>query len=188
MSLLGFLLHVATGAFSVLVCGYTAAHLARSDGRIPWRRIDRWRLAGALLLLALGVFQALRGQATLLQCNRDVARTDCRVLRSGLLGTQELVLPDNTLIGAEIDEQVGEDHEGWPTVSRRVALVTRQGRIALTHFDQGDAIAMQQQIATFLGDGRQQTLEAGADDRAFHWLAAPVWLALGLLVVCGRWD
>lgn len=183
-----WLLHLAVGAFSALVCGYCLLRLLDPNARIPLRQVHRWRAAGALPLLALGTFQALLGEATRLQCTREPSALRCELVRSSLRGHEAQALPANALIGAEVDERVEQDHEGNPTVLRRVALVTRQGRIALSRWDQGDALAMRDEIVAFLSDGRRRTLDAGVDDRAFHWLVAPMWIGCGMLVLLGRWD
>jgi hypothetical protein len=188
MSILWWLAYAALAAFSLLICGYTLLVLARTDGRIPWRQISPWRVFAALPLLALATWLLASAERTTLHCVRTQGTIRCEVLHNRLWLSERVPLAPGTLQGAEIDERSDVDHEGNISTHRRIALVTREGRKILTRWDQGDAVRMRDEIVAFLGDARQPVLDAAADNRPFHCLTAPIWLALAALVLIGRWD
>jgi hypothetical protein len=188
MSILWWLAHGALAAFAALICGYTVLALARADGRIRWQQISAWRLLAALPLLALAIWLLSNATRTALRCERAPDAIRCEVLHDRLWLSERAPLAPGTLQGAELDERSEIDHEGNVGTHRRVALVTREGRKVLTRWDQGDAVRMRDEIVAFLGDPRQTRLDATADNRPFHYLTAPIWLALAALVLVGRWD
>lgn len=188
MSILWWLAHGALAAFTALICGYTVLALARADGRIRWQQFSRWRLLAALPLLGLAIWLLADAARTSLRCERAAGAIHCELRHDRLWRSERTPLAPGTLQGAELDERTDIDAEGNVSIHRRVALVTRQGRMVLTRWDQGDAVRMRDQIVAFLGDARQSTLEASADNRPFHYLSAPIWLALAALVLAGRWD
>lgn len=188
MSILWWLAYAALAGFSALICGYTLLALARADGRIRWRQFSLWRLLGALPFLALASWLLSSAERTTLRCERTPGVIHCEVLHDRLWVSEREPLAPGTLLGAELDERTDIDHEGDVTIHRRVALVTREGRKVLTRWDQGDALRMRDEIVAFLGDPRQRALDAAADNRPFHYLTAPIWLALAALVLIGRWD
>ena len=188
MSILWWLAYTALAAFSLLICGYTLLALARADGRIRWRQISPWRVLAALPLLALATWLLASAERTTLRCERAPDAIRCEVMHNRLWLSERVPLAPGTLQGAEIDERSDIDHEGNVSTHRRVALVTREGRKILTRWDQGDALQMRDRIVAFLGDARQLSLDAAADNRPFHYLTAPIWLALAALALIGRWD
>ena len=188
MSILWWLAYTALAAFSAMVCGYIVLALARADGRIRWRQVSPWRVAGALPLLALAAWLLASAERTTLSCERAADGMHCEVLYDRLWVSERAPLAPGTLQSAEIDERSEIDHEGNLSIHRRVALVTREGRRVLTRWDQGDALRMRDEIVAFLGNARQRELEAAADNRPFHYLTAPIWLALAALILIGRWD
>ncbi|MBK8067459.1 MAG: hypothetical protein IPK27_07470 [Rhodanobacteraceae bacterium] len=188
MSILWWLAYAALAGFSALICGYTLLALARADRRIRWRQFSPWRLLGALPFLALAIWLLESAERTTLRCERTSGVIHCEVLRDRLRVSEVAPLAPGTLQGAELDERSDVDSQGDVTTHRRVALVTREGRKVLTRWDQGDALRMRDEIVAFLGDPRQRALDAAADNRPFHYLTAPIWLALAALVLIGRWD
>lgn len=188
MSILWWLAYTALAAFSALVCGYISLALARADGRIRWRQIGLWRVFGALPLMTLAIWLVTSAERTTLRCVRASSDMHCEVLHDRLWVSERVPLAPGTLQGAELDERSDIDHEGNVSIHRRVALVTREGRKVLTRWDQGDALRIHDKIVAFLRDARQRELEAAADNRPFHYLTAPIWLALAAMVLVGRWD
>jgi hypothetical protein len=129
-----------------------------------------------------GFIVVICGELSNLSCNRlEASQGMCQLVRSNLLGRQNIRIPLNKFHGAKVEKNSGEDSDTY-----RVVIHTNNGEEPLTRqsdsdFDEKQAIVVE--INNFIKNPRQKSLVVEQDTRLSMYLVGGLIAACGFLVI-----
>ncbi len=131
-------------------------------------------LAGVILVLAFGKISTF-------SCNR-IQLTNCKLVKSGLLGSKSQEIPLNTLKGAQVER-------GRSIGTYRVVILTSSSEVPLTSYYSSDRLAYESiasQVNDFVKNPKIISLAEKHDDQFWGFLFGGIFIAAGVLILLGK--